>query len=120
MKLEMQIKFSGSMRTLSSESFISLFTKQRIQEKNVLHTTVTVPGYVQGRKTWSLTLRENRMMAFQDTVLRKFIYWRGNNYIMINLLVVGQNVVQKLPPIRVKVTVTPRHAYANKGISPTH
>jgi hypothetical protein len=73
MKLEMQIKLSGSMQPLCSESFNSLFTKERIQEKSVLYTTVTVPVYVQGGKTWSLALRDNRMMAFQDTVLRKFI-----------------------------------------------
>jgi hypothetical protein len=74
MKLEMQITFSGRMQPLSSESFNSLFTKQRIQEKNsVLYRTVSVPVYVQGGKTWSPTLRDNRMMAFQDRVLRKFI-----------------------------------------------
>jgi hypothetical protein len=59
MKLEMQIKFSGRMRPLSSESFISLFTNNGFKKKkSVLYTTVTVPVYVQGRKTWSLTLRE--------------------------------------------------------------
>jgi hypothetical protein len=73
MKLEMQIKFSGCKQPHSSESFNSLFTKQRIQEKSVLYTTVTVPVYVHGGKTWSRTLWDNRMMAFQDRVLRKFI-----------------------------------------------
>lgn len=61
MKLEMQIKFTGCIQPLSSESFNSLFTKQRIQEKSVLYTTVIVPINVQGGKTWSLTLRENRI-----------------------------------------------------------
>jgi hypothetical protein len=69
MKLEMQIKFSGRMQPFSSESFNSMFTKQRIQGKGFLYTTVTVPVYVQGGRTWSLTLRDNRIMAFQ----RKFI-----------------------------------------------
>jgi len=69
MKLEMQIKFSGRMQPLCSESLNPLFTKQRIQEKkSVLYTTVTVPVYVQGGKIWSLALRDNRMMAFQDRV----------------------------------------------------
>ena len=61
----MQIKFSGRMQLLSSESFNSLLTKQRIQEKSVFYTTVIVSVYVQEGKTWSLTLRENRMMEFK-------------------------------------------------------
>ena len=47
MNSEMQMKCSARMQPLSSEPFISPFTKQRIQEKkSLLYTTVTVPVYV--------------------------------------------------------------------------